>query len=229
MPAVIAAAPAIAFMLAGGLNLNARTGLASLLVGGLSLIACGLARDAGFKLQPKLWNDWGGSPTVRRLRWADTPNETLQARLHGDIARITGHQLPTPERETNDPRGADEEYNAAIGVLRERASNPEVFRKVFAENMEYGFRRNCLGLRTIALFLAISGAIASIALCVWGTGPAADRLATWGWPGFVSAAAMIFWGWIVTPEWVRKPAETYADRLLESVDTLKNQHPPKGT
>lgn len=188
-PAAIAASPALAFMVAGGINLNATTGIVSLLVGASGVVAAGIARDAGYRLQGDLWNSWDGSPTVRKLRWRETTNPTLLGRLHDDIALVTGHQLPTAEREEQDPIGTDAEYEAAIAVLRQRTGDTKLFNKIFAENIEYGFRRNCLGLRPMGLAFAISGIIATLALCIWGGGPVNARLLTWGWPGLVSGAA----------------------------------------
>jgi len=216
-------------MVAGGINLDATTGIVSLLVGAFGVIAAGMARDAGYRLQADLWKSWGGSPTVRKLRWRESTNPTLLRRLHDDIALVIGNALPTAEGEAQDLVAADAEYNAAISVLRQRTGDAKTFNKVFAENMEYGFRRNCLGLRPIGVGFAAIGVIAALAICIWGSGPSDSRLLPWGWPGLVSAAGLIFWGWIVTPAWVRRPAESYADRLLEAVHTLKNQTPPNST
>lgn len=227
--AATAASPGLAFMVAGGINLDAGTGIVSLLVGAFGVIAAGVARDAGLRLQADLWKSWGGSPTLRRLRWRASPNPRLIRRLHDDIALVTGSLLPTAEQEAQDPSGADAEYEAAIAALRQRTGDSKTFNKVFAENMEYGFRRNCLGLRPMGLVLSASGVIASFALTIWGGGSVEARLLTWAWPGLVSVAALVFWGTIVTPTWVGRPAETYAERLLESVHTLKRQEPTNST
>jgi len=228
-PAAITGSPGLAFMVAGGVNLDAKSGILSLLVGAAGVIAAGVARDAGYRLQPSLWNSWGGSPTVRKLRWRESTNPALLRRLHDDVALVVGNPLPTSEREAQDPAGADAEYEAAIAVLRQRTGDTKTFNKLFAENMEYGFRRNCLGLRPTGLVLAAVGVIASLALTIWGVESVATRVLIWGWPGLVSLAALAFWARIVTPAWVRRPAETYADRLLESVHTLKRQGPANST
>lgn len=228
-PAAIAGSPGLAFMAAGGVNLDAKTGILSLLVGAAGIIAAGIARDAGYRLQPGLWDSWGGSPTVRKLRWRGSTNPVLLRRLHDDIALVVGHSLPTPEREAKDPAGADAEYEAVIAVLRQRTGDSKVFNKLFADNIEYGFRRNCLGLRPTGLVLAASGVIASLALIYWEGDSDEARWLTWGWPGVVSLAALGFWVRMVNPAWVRRPAETYADRLLESVHTLITQGPMNST
>lgn len=224
LPVVIAGSPALAFMIAGGVSIDAKTGVASLLVGALGLVLCGIARDAGFKLQSGLWTEWGGSPTVRRLRWRDNPqNHQALSRLHDVIEAVTGVPLPNAAAEAVDPQAADNAYTEATTVLRNRTRDTKRFNLVFSDNMEYGFRRNCLGLRPLGLVLAVLGAITSVTLCITGTRTLAKEFESWGWPGIVSVVSVVFWLVVVNPEWVRKPAETYAERLIEAADTLKQE------
>lgn len=222
-PAVIAAAPGLAFIVAGGMNLKAPAGITALLVGVVGVLAAGAARDAGRALQPALWESWGGSPTLRRLRWRQSSNAQLHSRLHADIARIVGHPLPTAGHEAQDPTGADAEYEAAIAVLRQRTSDSQTFHKVFAENIEYGFRRNCLGLRPLGLVVAGVGIAMSAGLIIWTSGGLQDKVIAWILPNLVSLAALLFWWKVVTADWVRQRAETYADRLLEAIATLNDR------
>jgi hypothetical protein len=56
-------------------------------------------------------------------------------------------------------------------MLRQRTRDTKIFNKVFAENMEYGFRRNCLGLRPTGLVLAAIGVVATIVLSIRVTRP----------------------------------------------------------
>lgn len=220
-PAVIAGSPLLAFLIAAGFSIDAKTGIASLLVGALGVIACGFARDTGYKLQDGLWASWEGSPTTRRLRWRDTQKLELLQRLHDDIEAVTGHALPTAAEEGADPAGADRQYDAAIAILRNRTGDHKRFFKLFSENMEYGFRRNCLGLRPYGLSLGVGGTITTAVLCIFVAESIRTGLVSWGWPGLVSLVSFLFWWMVVKPEWVRMPAETYADRLLEVVDSLK--------
>jgi len=75
-------------------------------------------------------------------------------------------KLPAPTAEDEDmtPRQANDFYIAASNWLRERTRDQRKFAILFSENITYGFRRNLLGLKPIALafntlVLLICGAI----------------------------------------------------------------------
>lgn len=159
-----------------------------------------------------LWESWGGSPTVGRLRWQDGGDHETVSRLHADLRTVTGRALPSKEYEAASPVAADREYEAAVAVLRERT------RLVFAENVEYGFRRNMLGIRRGALSISMIGVVVSILLLILGPDDLSSRVSRWGANGAISLAMVPFWVWMVRPEWVRRPAEIYADRLIEAID-----------
>ena len=104
---------------------------------------------------------------------------------------------------------------------------------MFAENINYGFRRNLWGLKPYGLIFAILAAIASWGLFFSSVGfPPAES-----WldnvvrnPDGVTITRLVgslfntvviaVWFLVITPEWVRTTAEAYAQRLLASVDTL---------
>ena len=122
---------------------------------GVVILADQLGRDAGKRLQPALWDAWGGAPTTAALRHRDASNPVLLARQHERIAALTGRALPTAQDERTDPAGADHAYQAAVAVLiaRTRGRRKE-FPLIFAEDCNYGFRRNMLGLRPWGKLLA---------------------------------------------------------------------------
>lgn len=188
--------------------------------GAAALALCGLVRDRGKRLEPALWASWGGNPTVQRLRWRDADDQDAVRRLHARINALLDEPLPDANAEAKDSAAADRCYSEAVAVLREHTRDTARFRLVFAENMEYGFRRNALGLRPFALFIAAIALAVSGAFLLWGGGDTAGRWARWGISGGISAALLVYWWGIVTPEWVRRPAELYADRLFEGVETL---------
>jgi len=172
-------------------------------------------------LEPGLWASWGGSPSVRRLRWRDAPDEERVRRLHVRLDNLLEEPLPDAESEALDPDAADARYEEAIAVLRERTRDTSRFRLVFAENMEYGFRRNSLGLRPIGLAIALIAFAVSIVFFVWGGGSGAGRATRWGISGGIAVLLAFYWRRVVTPQWVRVAAEVYAERLLEAVETLR--------
>jgi hypothetical protein len=181
-----------------------------------------LGRDGGRRLQPALWDSWGGAPTTAALRYRDAANPVLLARQHERIAAITGHALPTADEERADPAGADHAYQAAIAVLiaRTRGRRRE-YPLIFAENCNYGFRRNMLGLRPWGRLLsAAAGLLALAAIAARLAGLENIPLGLAGVDLAVSAAATVIWWRVVTSGWVQPVARAYAERLLEAAETL---------
>jgi hypothetical protein len=222
MPALLSAVPAIAVTGAGAFSPEPALRISGLLLGGVSLAVCGLVRSAGRKLQPSLWEAWGGNPTVQRLRWRGPSHRDNVERLHRELGAVLDEPLPTEAEEAADPARADLRYEDASTILRNRTRDTSRFRLVFEENMEYGFRRNCLGLRPVAIAVAAVSLIVSVAFLF--AGDPGDRWSRWGVSAVIAGAALIFWCRVVTPAWAREAAEVYADRLLEAVDTLRHQN-----
>ncbi len=208
-------------LLGGGVVSGARGAIASgVILTVFSALAAQLGRDRGKRLEPELWREWGGSPTLRRLRFRDAPNTRIVERLHERIGRVLGDALPTREEEASAPVAADALYDEAtrriIGMTRDR----EHFPLLFAENVSYGMRRNLLGLRPIGIAVALATAVIAALLMVLATGTFADRAARYVPAATVSVAELILWIAVVNRRWVRVPAEAYADRLVEAVDQL---------
>lgn len=113
-----------------------------------------------------------------------------------------------------DPGETDLRYEVAISELRDRtrdgARRP---RLVADENAEYGFQRNCLGLRPLDIPMAFAVLCASVILAAAGS---AAFLLSAG----VSVVALAFWLLVVRPDWVRLAADRYAVRPLETVEAL---------
>jgi hypothetical protein len=124
----------------------------------------------------------------------------------------------------DDARRVIERY---IAHLRERTRARSRFPVVVDANTTYGFRRNCLGLRPIAL---------GIALTATGTGSVLDWLRIAGYShagspvalGLASVASVIATGawWRAGSEWVRAAANYYAVALLDSAETLDSLATP---
>lgn len=168
----------------------------------------GRAREAG------LWQNWGGAPTTAALRWRTATNKTLIATRHASVARATGVALPDQAAETQDPTGADEQYEAAVEVLKEATRDKERFSMVFEANKDYGFRRNCYGLRPIALLITAIASLAAAASVVVGL---ASSAVSWRWATaalIINVICMLWWWRGVNPEAVRAAGDRYAERLL---------------
>ena len=93
--------------------------------------------------------------------------------------------------------------------------------------MSYGYRRNVLGLRPLGLFLSV---LCGLLRLVSPDSTFITSMRLMVVSGFVSSCDifLLFWMFIVTPEWVQLVADSYAARLIEAVDDL-HQDLTKGT
>jgi len=188
--------------------------------GGTALMAQ-VARDRGKKKEPTLFHSWGGKPTTRLLRHRDAPNKTILSRRHQKLQRLVkGVRIPTPDEELADPAMADDAYDACTAFLLEKTRKKEEFPLVFEENCNYGFRRNLWGMKPLGATTSLVGTLATALLLVLnhrnGVGPSPIALVC------AVLSLLLLLGWLVwfTPDWVRIPADAYAERLLAACEKL---------
>ena len=205
--------------------------------GGVALLAQ-VGRDEGKKKEPALWESWGGPPTTRLLRFRESPNRVVLDQWRAKLEKLMGGLLPSEEEEAEDPAGADQQYEAAVGFLREATRDASKFPLVFAENVNYGFRRNLWGLKPYALVVALLSTIGSwgVFLSSVGLPPTEswldnvlrdpDGITITRIVGLIlHMAVIVVWLRVITPQWVRTAAEAYAQRLLGAVYALHTSVP----
>ena len=204
--------------------------------GGTAVVAQ-LGRERGRKKEPDLWRSWDGASTTRLLRHRRTPDDIVMTPgLRQQVEEWVGYPLPNQKEEEACPAEADTKYKEAIRSLREATRDTTKFPLVFAENANYGFRRNLWGLRPIGTPIAVLLTLYSwtlLSLTIWGRPwpepwwdilPNPDSVAVIRLAVAVAntslAALWIFW---VKPSWIKTVADAYAMKLLESVQTLSNK------
>jgi hypothetical protein len=161
MPAVLAATPAVVLLGAGISSLKGAPSITATILGAIGIVIAGVVRGAGRRVEPALWASWGGPPTTRALRWRDSTSAAATERLHARVSAAVGQSLPTQHEEAGDPEDADRRYQEVIAALRELTRDHKQFPLIFEELAEYGFRRNTLGLRPIAITTALAIVVAS--------------------------------------------------------------------
>jgi hypothetical protein len=207
--------------------LTAKFNMLQSLAGGV--VGCGgaflltqLARDAGKKHEASLFAKWGGLPSVTIFRHRDSRLDSItKARYHKKLAALVKEvKAPTPEQEHADPAAADAVYTAWSNYLRVNTRDTKKFALLFQENVAYGCRRNLWGLRA----LGITVSILSLGVCgvrlylVHSKNGEIDEVVA-GAAAF-AALMLLLWLFRFTGDWVRVPADAYAERLAESVETL---------
>ena len=168
-PAVIALLPAVLFVLAvyprwsgGSPGQNAAL---ILVLCAVCYLLVNVTRSLGKRIEPAMIRDWGGWPTTTLLRYSDaTIDSHTKKRYHERLEALSEVALPSLAEEQNSPTDADHRYRSATRALIEARRGPEN-KIVHNENASYGFRRNMLGLRPVAITISLTAATATA--CLW--------------------------------------------------------------
>jgi hypothetical protein len=146
----------------------------------------------------------------------EAPNAgPVQDQRRANVERVAGLPLPGPE-DSRTEAGA-EKYKAAVLVLRAKTSDHAKFPLVFAENKNYGFERNVLGIRGIGIALAVMSLlvllVGVLVAARWDVQLSLRSLS-------VAALFCLFflWFWISwpTPARVKEAGMRYAQRLFDA-------------
>lgn len=182
---------------------------------GLPFLVSSLVRSQGKRLEQDLLKTWGGFPTTQLLRNSDTRNQVVRQRRRTKIEALTGMELPTPKQERKDPSGADDKYVAATRALIDaRHREPGSDRILQAENVSYGFRRNLLALKSLALLIVGLCCVADVFILL-GEGVSWRAV-------LVLAVHLVFltmWVALVRPNWVLEAANDYANALFGTLES----------
>jgi protein-S-isoprenylcysteine O-methyltransferase Ste14 len=194
---------------------------------GSTFLLARLARFRGRQLEKELVAARGGQPSLIYLRHRDLTIEApTKARYHTAL-RKRGLHIPTEEEEIRDPQVADGFYQAANTWLLEKTRDQKKFKMLLDENIDYGFRRNLVALKPIAVIVASLALIGSIVLIYMNTAaPEARRIAGYALTvGLVIDLAL--WLMLVNRQFVEDAADSYAKRMLAQIEHLGRAPPAK--
>jgi hypothetical protein len=181
-----------------------------------------IARNSGKRIEPGLWQSWGGAPTTQMLRHAGPANPVMRERWHKTLSKLLCKSFPTTQEEAANPASADDFYNAAVKLQIGKTRDTKKYHLLFKENMQYGFCRNLYAMKPTGIILAIFGFMASIAAALWFIHNGNPKIAPW----VCSAINLLFlfwWLFVIKSDWVKVPALAYAERLFESTEGSKGQ------
>jgi hypothetical protein len=181
-----------------------------------------LARDAGKRRESILFEKWGGIPSVLIFRHSHPRYDSItKMRYHKQLSLlVSGAKKPSPADEKANPSAADEVYSAWSHYLRANARDIKIYPLLFQENISYGYRRNVWGLRPFGITIT--------SLCIMVT---AGRL----WSDYrmlqplsqevvasliISLLFFMIWVFRFNSDWVRIPADAYAERLAETLEII---------
>jgi hypothetical protein len=190
--------------------------------GGAFLLAQ-LARDAGKKQEKALYARWGGMPSVAIFRHRDERLDAItKARYHKKLSGLVkGAKAPSPKDEENDPKSADEVYAAWSTYVRSNTRDTKKYALLFQENVNFGYRRNLFGLRPVGMIASALCAIGAGVLCYVRFRASSSVSQEVVGAGLLALVFLLLWVLRFSADWVRTPADAYAERLAEAVESLK--------
>jgi hypothetical protein len=232
-PAILAGAPAFALAIAlvswGSFGLTHV--IATVALTALFAAFSDVARRRGRAIEPAIIEKMGGLASTTMLRHSDPSIDVASKRkIHAFIAAKLGEPAPTPEEEAADPAAADIYYARGGTWLRENTRDVKKFGLLFNENVNYGFHRNLLGLRTPGFLL--NAAIVLLCLSVLGSRYPIDFSNTFNQKLlvviFIAIAHAAYLAIFVTESGVFEAAKLYARQLLLATEapSLNKPAPP---
>lgn len=179
-----------------------------------------IGRDYGKEGEKRLWQSWDGMPSMAIFRHRNVRlNPITKARYHQRLSQALRTRAPSPEEESADPIAADTIYATWSDYLRTNTRDGK-FPLVLKENTNYGYRRNVWGLRPAGIASSIVGSTIC-ALRLYFEFEQTNQIAVLaGIAGTYCFVLLVFWLFHFTANWVRIAADSYAERLVESVELL---------
>jgi hypothetical protein len=201
-------------------------GLLSLaLVFGLLTAMASYVRYRGRKLEQQLYKKWSSKPTTYILRQNnDVIDGVTKKRYYSYFeSNIDGWQAPSQEMEATAIEAADSYYESATRWLLEKTRDKKKYSMIFKENMGYGFRRNCLGIKWHGFLLALLPFSFLLLAVIKPEFVKIQADAVFIHTAIVFSIIMAFW-WLISVNqaWVKDSAESYAIRLLAACELIKN-------
>lgn len=232
-PAVIAAAPAFAAiaLLISWSKFSISNSIATAGLVALLFALADLARRRGKAIEPQLYSEMGGKPTITMLRHSDNIafDAASRARYHAFLGEKINEAPPTEADELANPVAADSFYDRCGGWLRENTRNTKKFNLLLNENITYGYRRNLLGLRRPALSLNLLVVTICLFFLNWGSVPLQDiehlnnRIFVVLVVAILHALYLTFG---VNKVAVTEASRTYARQLIYSCETFLGKKTP---
>lgn len=172
-----------------------------------------LVRHLGKRVEPKLWERWGGAPSTRVMRWSDTTfDDDLKGQLRSSVEQLCGVKLKSREEEAEEPKEADRQTIQAFRQVRAIVRREDPDGVWFKHNAEYGFQRNLLGSMALWLVLSVLGAL----VCAGGWYIGGDTVLLVGSVlNVLSLIVCIVW-WRLLPTFAQEAANRYAESVWTS-------------
>jgi hypothetical protein len=192
----------------------------------LAYFVANISRELGKKKERELWNKWGGIPTSQILCYENNIiDKTTKNRYHYTMMSLI-KETSCDDIQTKNKDEQFEVYKTWTKYIIEKTRDIKKYPLIFKENIAYGFRRNLWAMKNLEVVLLL---IAIVGNYLYN----ADQ---YGYNNFrhyplrfyISEFTLFFlffiWIFVITKEWIKIQAFTYAERLMEAIDSLLIKH-----
>ena len=192
-------------------------GLVALAVGcGLTFFLAQLVRYLGRQVEKKLGKQVGRAHSAVLLSHSDVRiTAGTKARYHQYLAKH-GIKVPDARAEADDPAVAKQSFRSAIDWLLVHTRSQAKTSMLLNENIAYGFRRNLLGVKPVALVLLVLALLGNLYLLLVRDDQARGVAA--GLVDLLLLLALVVWLFIVRASFVEDASLAYAQRLFDLCD-----------
>lgn len=194
------------------------------IVGALMYLFSQIGRDRGKLKEPELWEILGGAPTTQIIRLNDDRvDQHTKERYRQKLQTLCPVSIvPDLALENNNKDAANEVYKTWTKFLIAKTRDPRTFGLLLKDNTSYGFRRNLWGLKSYGIFLTLTLLIGNYSFWFFRTELKNPLLYpnNFLYSEIALFVVLIFWIVKVTPNWIKIPAFSYAERLYESLENM---------
>jgi len=183
-----------------------------------------VARYMGKKVEKNSLVDWKVLPSTELMRHSDNSlNKVKKDKIHELLTQKSPFTMPSPQEEIADPNMADNVYSETMTWLRGKTRDEKI---LLNENITYGFMRNSLGLKWIALLICLISFIILVALFFLNYESSLKDFHQLGifikkvkmalWLTLVVSLLMpLYWSLIINKNNLRRAAINYAKTLID--------------
>lgn len=182
-----------------------------------------LGRDSGKRKEPVLWRKWGGMPTAQVLSFNTSfIDEITKQKYHDRLLELSPIDTSIDFKNSK-LEDVNEIYRSWTKFLITQTRDTKKYSLLFKENISYGFRRNLWGLKPISLILLSIIILGNFLIQGFTNG--FQSILVFPIQFYISEVLLIIllliWIYIINSNWIKIPAFSYAERLLESIDTIE--------
>ncbi|MEI6821116.1 MAG: hypothetical protein WCL51_04225 [Bacteroidota bacterium] len=182
-----------------------------------------IGRDSGKKKEPKLWEKWGGMPSVQLLSFRnDILDKYTKQKYHIKLLELSPIKDQNIDFLNSDLDSVKDVYISWTRYLISMTRDTKKYSLLFKENISYGFRRNLWGLKLKSILIIVITIICNFVFIGIKNGFLNYKIFPINFwiSEIILLILLMIWIFMINNKWIKIPAFAYAERLLESIGSI---------